>query len=131
MAEQDFKYLLQDFTKLYLGGKLTYDEILEHEDAPMKLKTVIARIICGEVDGGTTLENHLFFMDRSSRTYGCYKKMKALFKLNVWDGKKGHYVTRILNLDQVLEDKQLMENKDTVFLAEVIITKLGLMGFVV
>ena len=56
MADNDFKYILQDISNIYVGARSTYGELAENEDLPHKLREVIVRIILSEVAGDTTPE---------------------------------------------------------------------------
>ena len=37
MADQDFKYVIQDLTNVYIGARYTYEEMLEDDHIPHKL----------------------------------------------------------------------------------------------
>ena len=121
MADQDFKYVIQDLTNIYLGARGTYEEILEDENVPHKLKEVIARII----------------LTPDSASFKAYKKMKARFKMSVWepaDGKKrkkAGYVNREYPVEEIVASKELHGKKDTTVVEEVHISKLGLGAVVV
>ena len=101
------------------------------EDIPFKLKTVISRYMLKEVDKDTTLENHLFYMDKDSTSYMVYKKLRARFLLNVFyeDGhgknEPGYHIDEFL-IDEILDNEDIMANKDVTFLTEVRISKLKL-----
>lgn len=51
MADQDFKYVIQDLTNVYIGARYTYEEMLEDDNVPHKLKEVIVRILLTEEIG--------------------------------------------------------------------------------
>ena len=91
MADNDFKYVLQDFSNIYIGARSSYGELAENEDLPHKLREVIVRIFLTETAEDTTPENHLFYLTKDSASYRALKKMKARFRMSVWeeaDGKK-------------------------------------------
>lgn len=52
MADQDFKYIIQDLTNIYLGARSTYEELMEDENVPHKLKEIIVRVMLTEVAPG-------------------------------------------------------------------------------
>ena len=56
MADQDFKYIIQDLTNIYLGARSTYEELMEDENVPHKLKEIIVRVMLTEVAPDTTPE---------------------------------------------------------------------------
>ena len=132
MADQDFKYIIQDLTNIYLGARSTYEELMEDENVPHKLKEIIVRVMLTEVAPDTTPENHVFYMEKDSASFKAYKKMKARFKMSVWetaDGKKrkkSGYVNREYSVEEIVGSKELHEKKDTIIVEEVHISKLGL-----
>lgn len=145
MEDNDFKYIIQDFSYVYVGAKATYGELEENEDVPHKLKEVIHRIILQEVAPETTPENHVFYLTADSASYKAYKKMKARFKISVWESperkkkgplgmgrtKKAGYVNREYGLDEIVGNQALFQKKDTAIVEEVRISKLGLASIIV
>ena len=133
MDNQDYKHVMQDMTNIYLGGQNTYGELMDKDEVPFKLKTIFAHYMLKEVAPDTTLENHLFFMDKNSMSYFVLKKMKAHFLLNVFyeDGhgknKPGYHIDEF-TIDEILDNKDLMDNKDCTFLTEIRIKKLNMLG---
>ena len=105
MADQDFKYIIQDLTNIYLGARSTYEELMEDENVPHKLKEIIVRVMLTEVAPDTTPENHVFYMEKDSASFKAYKK--------------------------IVGSKELHEKKDTISVEEVHISKLGLGAVVV
>ncbi len=130
---KDYKHFVQDFSNLYIGGRNTYQEIMDNDNVPFKLKTIIAHYLLKEVDGDTSLENHVFFIEKDSLSYLVYKKMRAKFLLNVFyeDGhgkdKPGYHIDEF-TIDQILEREDLRANMGSIFLTEVRIKKLSLLG---
>ena len=53
MAQDDFKYTMQDLYKVYFGVNSTYREILENEDAYYKFKAVCRQYLIRETDPDT------------------------------------------------------------------------------
>lgn len=137
MADNDFKYILQDISNIYVGARSTYGELAENEDLPHKLREVIVRIILSEVAQDTTPENHLFYLTKDSASYRVMKKMKTRFRMSVWeeaDGKKrkkSGYVNREYALDEVVDSAELHQKKDTIVVEEMRVSKLGLATVVV
>ena len=137
MADNDFKYILQDISNIYVGARSTYGELAENEDLPHKLREVIVRIILSEVAEDTTPENHLFYLTKDSASYRVMKKMKTRFRMSVWeeaDGKKrkkSGYVNREYALDEVVDSAELHQKKDTIVVEEMRVSKLALAAVVV
>ena len=134
--DDSFKYLLQDITNIYLGARYTYKELVEDEEhVPFKLQQVIYHYFLQEVDENTTPENHLFFLTRDSKSYEAYRKMKAVFRMSVYENggkgrfgiiKKPGYVTKEYPLDEVVDSVELHQKMDTIIVEEVRISKMGL-----
>ena len=137
MADNDFKYVLQDFSNIYIGARSSYGELAENEDLPHKLREVIVRIFLTETAEDTTPENHLFYLRKDSASYRALKKMKARFRMSVWeeaDGKKrkkSGYVNREYGLDEIVDSGELHAKKDSIIVEEMHISKLGLSMVVV
>ncbi len=127
---EPFRYVMTDMSSIYVGARYTYEELLEVEDTPQKLREVIFRVFMQEVQGDTTIENHLFYLTPDSRSYRAYSKMKARFKMSVWEPAKGRkkagYVNRVYSLDEIVGNADLFAKKDTTVVEEVHISKLGL-----
>ena len=69
----DFKYVMHDLTNIYIGAKFTYEEMMNSDEVPFKFKVILSHYILREVDGNTTLENHLFFLKPTDESYMIYK----------------------------------------------------------
>ena len=133
MENQDFKYVMQDMTNLYIGAKYSYEELMKLDEVPFKLKTILSHYMLREVAPETKIEDHIFYLTEQDMSYLVYKQMKARFRLSVWkdesDGvKKPGYKSQVYRIGEIIGNKELMEKKDTIIVEEVHITKLGLMG---
>jgi len=126
----DYKYLIQDLTKMYIGAAYTYRELLNNEEVSFKLRSMIGKVMMKEVDGDTKISDHLFFIEKDSMTYMTLKTLKAKFKLNVFredaNHGKGGYVNEIYTIDKIIDDEFLQTHRDTIFVEEMIISKLSL-----
>ena len=136
MENNDYKHMIEDFSNVFLGGRLSYKEIMENEDIPFKLRAIFMHYMLPGISDETTLENHLFFIEKNSLSYMTYKKLKAKFILNVFykEGmgkiKPGYHISEY-EIDEVLNNDYIMENKDVIFLQEVRIKKLKIMSVTV
>ncbi len=139
MGDRDFKYVIQDMTNIFLGARFTYAELMEEEEVPHKLKEVIFRIFLQEVAEDTTLENHVFFLTKESASYKAFKKMKAKFRMSVWESasagpggrKKSGYVNREYTLEEIVDSPELHRKMDAIVVEELHISKLGLAALIV
>ena len=83
MAQDDFKYMMQDLYKVYFGVNSTYREILENEDAYYKFKAVCRQYLTKETDPDTSIGTHLWNMAADSPEADAYRQIGARVKLNV------------------------------------------------
>ncbi len=134
--DNDYKHFIEDFSNLYLGGRLSYSEIFDNEEIPFKLRAILMKYMIEGIDPDTTIENHLFFIDKSSMAYYVYKKLRAKFVLNIYSpdghgkGKPGYRIKEY-EIDEVLDNPEIMAHKDTIFLQEIRVKKLKLLSVTV
>lgn len=128
MAERDYKHVVQDVTNLYIGAKLTYGEMLDMDEIPFKFKIILSRYILKEMSRETNIENHIFFMKKEDMSYMIYKKLKAKFRLYVFDDKKESYLAHDLKIEDIVDDEYLHENMNTIFVEEMHIGKINLLS---
>lgn len=128
MAERDYKHVIQDVTNLYIGAKLTYGEMLDIDEIPFKFKVILSRYILKEMSRETNIENHIFFVKKEDMSYMIYKKLKAKFRLYVFDEEKESYIAHDLKIEDIVDDEYLHENMNTIFVEEMHISKINLLG---
>lgn len=133
MENRDFKYVMHDLTNLYLGARFTYEELLNNDEVPFKLKMIISHYILKEVAPQTKLEDHIFYLKETDLSFFVFRQMKAKFRLNVWkdeaDGvKKPGYQSHVYKIQEIVGNEELQKKKDITLVEEVHITKLGLMS---
>ena len=132
----DYKYVMHDMTNIYIGAKFTYDEMMKNDEIPFKFKVILSHYMLREVDGNTTLENHVFYLKPTDESYMIFKQMKAKFKLNIFredghgKGKPG-YIHKEYKVQEIVEGpeaKYLHEHMNQIFVEELHITSLSLMA---
>ncbi len=130
--QEDFKYVMHDLSTLYVGAAYTYSELMNLDDAPFKFRSMVNKIMMKEVDGNTKISDHIFFIDPDGLSYMTYKHLKARFKMNVFHREankgQGGYVSETHTIEEIRNDEFLQNNKDTIFVEELIIGKLNLAG---
>ncbi len=130
MENRDFKYVLQDVSKVYIGAKFTYQEMMEEEAVPFKLKAILSHYILKEVAGDTTPENHIFFIRDTDISCLVYRQLKAKFKLDfpvrtprgTWQYKSGYHT-----IDEILEKEDWRAKRDEIIVEEMVVTKMHIM----
>ena len=130
MENRGFKYVLQDVSKVYIGAKFTYQEMMEEEAVPFKLKAILSHYILKEVAGDTTPENHIFFIRDTDISCLVYRQLKAKFKLDfpvrtprgTWQYKSGYHT-----IDEILEKEDWRAKRDEIIVEEMVVTKMHIM----
>ncbi|MBQ6695326.1 MAG: hypothetical protein IJN16_01330 [Lachnospiraceae bacterium] len=137
---EDYKYVMLDTAFLYLGAKYSYQEIVENEEIPFKLRTIVERYIIPEMGGETTLESDLYYMQEKDFTYRTLMQLKAKVKVSRLVTKKGFlglgkpkrvYETVMIPLAEFAKLSKEQKEKDGIFIQELVINKLSLMAFAV
>ena len=129
---------MQDSGTIYLGGRYSYQEILENEMVSFKFKSIIEHYISKDTDLTTTLESHLYYMTQDQFSYRTYKQLKARVKISVlrekktlFGGTKVGYQTETVKLDTFTQWNLAQKKKQGVIVQELILSKLALMTFTV
>jgi len=126
---RDFKYVIQDVSKLYVGAKFTYQEMMDTDEIPFKFKAILSHYILKEVAGNTTPENHIFFIKDTDISYMVFKQMKIRFKLDFPVLKKDvwQYRSEYHTIDEIVHNEQWKERMDEIVVEEMMISKLQIM----
>ncbi len=135
---RDYKYFMQDTGSIYLGAKLSYAEILQDEMVNFKYKSIVEHYIFKDTDPETTLESQLYYMTREQFSYRTYEQLKARVKISILEEKKSlfgkkkrGYVTKTMPLAAFVDINLAQKKAQGVVIQELILSKLGLMSFVV
>lgn len=131
MAENDYKYVLQDMTKLYIGTRFTYREMMDRDDISFKLKAIFSHYMLKEVAEDTTPENHVFYMKEGDLSYMVYHQLKARFKMDFpVISKKGvwEYRSEYHTIDEIVHNTEWQEQKDRIVIEEMVISKMHIMS---
>ena len=97
VIDRSFKYVMQDTSKMYVGGRLTYEEMISFEDVPFKIKSIANREwipAAGRED--ITIEDHFRIMEKNSFIFQIFKTLKTKVKVHlpvVKEGKTGRFVS--------------------------------------
>ena len=80
---EDYKYSMQDTSRVYVGCKYTFGELLDAEEVLFKFRMLVQKYIVPETDLEDTLETHLYYLEPTGFLVKLYKQMKARIKVNV------------------------------------------------
>lgn len=131
--DRDFKYAIQDTSHLYLGARLSFQEILEWEDVPFKMKSIVHKYFmedAQEDDGFVQLFARL--QDKSFAYRVCKQlrmKVKAgkyQVKVNRKGEEERRYKSKIYSLDEYLS---LIKEEKELIIEEISVSKLALLAF--
>lgn len=132
---EDYKYSMQDTSRVYVGSKYTFAELLDADEVLFKLRMVVQKYIVPEADLEDTIETHLYYLEPSSFLVKLYKQMKARIKVNVIEEKKNllgkskkEYVTRQLTIEQLTGMTKEEKEACGLVIQELSVSKLALLG---
>lgn len=136
MEYQDFKYIMNDISKCYIGTKLTYGEAMQHDYMPFKLKAIYKSYFKLASDEDTIAE-HLLRVTDDSLDYLALQNIGAKVKINVWSSvtdKHGNVTEKwlpeqILPIDQYVKEESYHLYPDSAIVTELILNKIKLMTF--
>lgn len=135
---RDYKYFMQDVGTIYLGAKLSYAEILRDEMVNFKYKSIVEHYIFKDTDPETTLESHFYYMTKEQFSCKTYEQLKAKVKISILEDRKAlfgkrrtGYVTKTMPLSAFVDINLAQKKAKGVVIQELILSKLGLMAFVV
>ncbi len=132
---EDYKYSMQDVSRLYVGCKYTFAELLEAEDVLFKFRMLVQKYILPEADGDDTLETHLYYLEPGGFLVKLYGQMKARIKVNVIEERKDllgrrkkAYVTKQLTIEQLTGMTREEKEACGLVIQELSVSKLALVG---
>ena len=135
---EDFKYMLQDVNRIYIGAKYTYRELMEHPETAFKFKAVIEHYLLKETDPDTSLESDLYYMEAGSFSCRTYEQLKVKCKISILVDKNGRhgetervYRERTLPLQELVAIPLARKKRDGIVVQELILSKLALISFVI
>ena len=138
---EDYKYSMQDTSRLYVGSKYTFRELLDDEEIPFKFRLIMERYVLPEADREDTLESHLYYLAPDSFLVKIYRQMKARVKVNVIEEKKPlfgggkaasgqagkkRYVTRQFTVEELVNIAPAQKEKQGFVIQELSVSKLAL-----
>ena len=124
-GENDYKYILQEFSKTMIGARYTYSEIMAAERAPFKFQTIIDRLILPYADPDMMIGDHILHMDKDDKNYRIYENLKIIIRCCVPDGDG--YKTKDFRIKEITGLEESV--KDTLVVQEIAFSNLALMGF--
>lgn len=127
---RDFKYVMQDVSRVYIGAKYTYREMMDSDEIPFKLKAILSHYILKEVAEDTTPENHIFYIRDTDLSYMVYRQLRARFQMDfpvlsrkgTWQYRREYHT-----IDEIIRHTEWKAKQDEIVVGEMVLTKLHIM----
>lgn len=129
--ENDYKYVLEDFSTVFIGANYRYEELMIHEVAPLKYKEVVARVFVHEVSPKVTIAEHLMQLSADDKSYMLYHQLKIKIKITQLKKKGKGYESKQCTFDEFMSSYQKRAADGECFVEEIILKKLHLVSFAV
>lgn len=132
MYQDDFKYVLQDFSNTTLGARFSYCEVMENDRVPFKLQSIIEKYIFPYLDTpDMEIGKHVTRVKKDNPCFRIFQNLKL--KIKYFEPKKdkngnpiGGYCERKVTFEQlVLNDSDLTD----CMIQELIFSNLAIMAF--
>ncbi len=105
---EDYKYSMQDTTRVYVGCKYTFKELLDTDTVPFKLQLILQRYVLPEANAEDSLESHLYYLKADSFLVKIYSQLKVRIKVSMpeekkslFGGVKKVYTTKVLTIEKL------------------------------
>ncbi|MBQ3516443.1 MAG: hypothetical protein IJA29_04385 [Lachnospiraceae bacterium] len=128
--ERDFKYVMQDTSRVFMGGRMTYEDMMTWEDVPFKIKAIVNKHFAGKEE---MLSATIAALEQNDFRYQILKQLKIKIKAGTYQKKKtlfgkeeSKYVSKLYSLDEYME---VCKQENTLITEEFIFSKLALMAF--
>ncbi len=136
--ENDFKYVLQDFSRIYIGLRMNYKELAEADDTPQRLKTAVYMYVIPEIGEDMRVCDHVLTMKPDSRAFMIFQQLKGKFKVmkpvEITDrkgNKRTEYRERICKIEELVNDEELRAQIKPEYILEYRFSKLHLASLAV
>lgn len=132
--EEDYKYAIQDFSNVYLGARMTYQDLADYDGVPSKIKDAVYRIFFKEVSGDVTIAEHFMQLKEDSLSFMAYQQMRVSIKvisLVLKTDKKGKtketYDIKDYSLQDFMSDEEIHNHPDQFMIQEISFKKRNMM----
>lgn len=133
--QQDFRYVLQDFSNVYIGARLTYGELTEQDDTPQRLSSAVYRYLMSDGLQDTRICDHLMTLTDGSMPYMVYAQLKAemkvvqpVTKIHKNGRKVTEYKMQTYPVTEFIENETLRQQIGPDQISEITFKKLHLMS---
>ncbi|MBR6316023.1 MAG: hypothetical protein K6E75_06815 [Lachnospiraceae bacterium] len=106
MNDLDFKYLMQDFSNYYIGARLSYEEMIDQDDMPGRLRSAIFKYMEDETSLDVRICDHLLSMEKKSKSAMIYSQLKTEITV-LPNAAAGRHKQTIVKADDFFADDML------------------------
>ena len=131
----DFKYVIQDTGHVYLGKELTYQEILDKEDAPFKFKAIISAYVLKDTTVDVKLTDHIMTVQPDAFSYRIFQQLKMQIRFFYSVDKKSlsgkikkKWIHKVCSFDEFQKQYASLVMEEKAQIEDVSISKLALMA---
>ena len=137
LNDNDFKYVIGDYSSTQIGARYTYEDILMHERVPFKFQSIVTIYILREMKvldpscdtpEKTMISDHLLAIEPGNLIYDTYKRLKL--KVRFTAPYKDRYKVYNYKFDK-FKDYVDVHGADGIMIQEINISNLALMSFAV
>ena len=128
---EDYKYVMQDTSHVFMGGRMSYEDMITWEEVPFKIKAIVNKYFIGKEESG--LAETIVALEQDDFRYQILKQLKIKIKAGTYQMKKSlfgkeeeKYVSKLYTLDEFME---LTQSDNRLVTEEFIFSKLALMAF--
>ena len=126
MDDNAYKYVLQDFTNVYIGALFTFEELIASDDCPVRFKDFVIRVICKDGDRNMTISERLLEIKENDEVYLQLQKLKLKIKvthllksLDKHGNEKNTYETKELSIEDFVKDDYVHDEPGEFLIQEI------------
>lgn len=130
--EDDFMYYMQDIERHYFGGRYNYLELLDNEMVPFKFKSIISKYLKEQVGLETTLESHIYYLEKDTFDYEIYKQLKCRVRVSQYkdpNKRDKGFKEKLYSITEFVRIPKEEKEEMGIIVRELVISKLALFGF--
>ncbi|MCD7750568.1 MAG: hypothetical protein LUI10_02310 [Lachnospiraceae bacterium] len=136
MEYRDYRYIMQDTGRLYVGGKFTFGDLSEEKDVPFKFQAILNTYVIREIDPQTSVESLFYYMETGGMVYKTFEALRTKIKVSelkeirkFGGGTKTEYREQIYSLDDFIAIPPTEKERRGMLIQEIQCSKLAIMSF--
>lgn len=125
---RDFKAVVQEISRTYVGAQMTVREMTSYEDVPFKIKAIFNCYFNSEEEADRTIGDLFGSVKKNDFKYQLCKQLRLKFKIGVYYYKndKKLYSSKTVGIDDYLK---IHSDGSEYFDEEIVFNKLALAAF--